>query len=208
VVSNVTLAYYQVETLLRRFSTAPTESLDQLLLACLERSKSEQELFVILLAHLLRSGRQPASQAQALGIRRLYEHPASEQEFDINKRIISTFASYSQDVAWWAVSWKLLTSDKAFAETVFDAIAERHHSPYLQRLAEYELYNLYLLAAELFVYSDDIDFRGGTVPPRHTQQQWRDGILKELAGRGTLKSVSVLTECNCSGGIATNGKMG
>jgi len=185
---------YQVETLLRRFSTAPTESLDQLLLACLERSKSEQELFVILLAHLLRSGRQPASQAQALGIRRLYEHPASEQEFDINKRIISTFASYSQDVAWWAVSWKLLTSDKAFAETVFDAIAERHHSPYLQRLAEYELYNLYLLAAELFVYSDDIDFRGGTVPPRHTQQQWRDGILKELAGRGTLKSVSVLTE--------------
>jgi hypothetical protein len=161
----------------------------------LERLRSlapQDDRYDAILRYLLTLNKAVSIEAQNEALKYLVHISTGAEE--IQRRLILALASSTANSYWWPQVWNLLRSNREFAESIIGIIADRHSSPYLHILIEPQLYELYLLVVDIYRFEDDIVFRSGTVPKRHDQQRWRDGILNELASRGTRQSLELLRQ--------------
>ena len=180
-----------VQNFLIRFRYAPEDSLNRMLLQQLHQLKPEAEQFDTILQFLLQRDDRTSHEAQAVATVYLKILPEDEIGLAGWKRIVRTLAFSAQDGSWWSDVWSKLSADQIFAETVLKLLGDHHNNPLFRHLSEPQLYDLYLLALQVYRLEDDIEFHGGFVPERYSRQEWRDSILREIAGRGTESAVRI-----------------
>ena len=182
-------------TFLSRFVYAPNQDLDQMLLEQLKLHNPDSEQFTELLRFLFHRDLETARQAHQVAATHLVVQPNDDASRLIYTRIVHTLSYATQTDIWWSDVWKLIKDDLIFAKFVFNSFGEWHHpEPFMSGLTESQLHDLYLLAIQVYRFEDDIGFHGGLVPPRYSRQEWRDNILKELVGRGTMEAVDKLEQ--------------
>ncbi len=183
-----------LQEVLQRAKYTPKQLLAEFLLNYIGKDGSAIQDLDTVLNYFLSFDPTSAENVQVVLMKLLRKSPSTDEDRTVNQRVITSLMYYARDNTWWEIIWELVASDYVFAKAVLDITARRDFSPYFRLLTIPQLYELYLLAVKLYPFSEDIVFHGGLVPPRYTQQEWRDSILRVIATRGTLESVEVITK--------------
>mgnify|MGYP002713158694 CR=1 FL=1 len=181
---------YRLTALLHRFSHAPAEPLEAILVSYFETLPPESNTFFVALQFL---NHRHVQAAHTIVFSHLETLTTNETNRPLKRRIFSIMSKYTDTSTWWKHFWSLLEADSVNQKEYLEAIIDWHYNPYLRHLDEKELCDLYKLAINIYPYSEDQEFHGGSVPDWHIKQEWRDSILNELAGRGTKTGIEFLT---------------
>lgn len=109
--------------------------------------------------------------------------------------LASKLVAYSANGAWWNIIWNVIKSDEEIGRSIIEASAGYYDSRNLARLgsqiSEKETADLYLWTAERYPHNEDPSLNGW-VSPRHNVSDWRDGLIIQLAERGTTEALEQL----------------
>jgi hypothetical protein len=164
------------------------QALKEGLFAELERDDNSKDQFACLLDVLLAADFTPAKDLAIEYIRREPGEP---------RAIVSAVSlSVHKPGEAWSDIWKLVTENKALAETFFLEVGQRHRFRefLFEGLSEQELAALYVSLENTFPRQEGrISSRGPHwVGPHETVNHMRDSILPQIVARGTEGSVSAI----------------